>query len=63
MTRPASPAFEANDLDASAAIDRERADALRLEADALDEAAAAKRAKAVELRRQIGAAAKERTSR
>lgn len=47
-----SPAFEANDLDASAAIDRERADALRIEADALDKAAADKRAKAEELRNQ-----------
>jgi hypothetical protein len=49
-------AFEANDLEASAAIDRERADALRREADALDERAAAKREKAAELRRLVDAA-------
>ncbi len=60
-------AFEANDLDASAAIDLERADALRREAaalesqvralrrgaDKLDKAAAAKRAKAAGLRKRV----------
>lgn len=63
-------AFEANDLDASAAIDMERADALRREATALRRQAAAlhrevgaltkrasgKRAKAAELRRQVDVA-------
>lgn len=54
MPRP-SPAFEANDLDASAAIDLERAAALRAEADGLDKAAATKRARAEELRKQAEA--------
>jgi hypothetical protein len=44
------PGFQANDLDASAAIDMERADALRREADALEQRATEKRSKAAELR-------------
>ncbi len=43
--------FQANDLDASAAIDMERADALRGEIAALEKRAAEKRANAAELRR------------
>jgi hypothetical protein len=47
-----SKLFEANDLDASAAIDMERADALRQEAAALVDRATEKRARAAGLRRE-----------
>ena len=48
-------AMQANDLEASAAIDKERADALRRKAEALDKTADGKRARAAELRRQVDA--------
>jgi DNA repair exonuclease SbcCD ATPase subunit len=54
--RRTATAKEANDLDASAAIDRERAESLRKEAETLDKAANDKRAKAADLRQKLGAA-------
>ena len=49
-----SAGVQANDLEASAAIDLERADTLRREADALTRRATDKRAKAAALRNQAG---------